>query len=82
MDKNLPEQIELKLPNGNTLLCGPGDDYQWGGWVQVLDANGDEIAYWDVAEWGVESRSEAESVMGAIFASAAGYKVELTPRGR
>ena len=71
MNRKLPDTIEFRLENGNTLLCGPGENCQWGGFVQVLDFNGEELGYWDKEEWGCCP----ELVMGAIFSIANGQKI-------
>jgi hypothetical protein len=64
-DTRLVDEIKIPLPNGGTLRCGPGEDHQWGGYLRICDPDGNEILYWDTAEW--ETEGEGESVIGAIF---------------
>lgn len=66
------ENIKIKLPNGNTLICGEGESYKYGGFLQVLDPKGKEIGFWDSKEW--EAQGEGELVIGAVFACAVGSK--------
>lgn len=37
-------------------------------YVRLVDANGDEYAYWDVAEWGREPAEVMGAIVGAILA--------------
>lgn len=73
----MENEIIIQLPWGGSLRCGEGEDYQWGGYVRVCDADGEELpgCYWDKSEWELEP----ESVMGAIF-GATQVKVELIPQ--
>ena len=61
--------IVVTLPNGNQLICGPGDRWAHGGYLRVLDPWGHEIGYWDHKEW--EQEGEGECVVGAAFRCAA-----------
>lgn len=61
-----PEEQIIPLPNGHTLRCGEGDEYQWGGYVRICDKRGREKVYWHHDEW----ENDGECVMGAIFAAA------------
>ncbi|MBS1722486.1 MAG: hypothetical protein JSS66_05705 [Armatimonadetes bacterium] len=65
----MPDTQEIKIPlaGGGTLCCGPGESRQWGGYLRVCDARGNEVQYWDQAEW----RDDPELVIGAVFALAA-----------
>lgn len=57
-------EIVIPLENGGSLRCGEGGDYQWGGYLRICDAEGNELVYWDINE--VEE--SAEEVIGACFA--------------
>lgn len=61
-------ELAFPLPNGGTLRCGEGDDCQWGGHLRICDPGGNEILYWDHAEW--EEDGAGEGVIGACFAAA------------
>ena len=61
-----PEELIIPLPNGYTLRCGEGDEYQWGGYVRICDKRGREMLYWSHEDW----KEDSECVMGAIFAAA------------
>lgn len=63
-----PKELTIPLPNGGTLRCGPGHDYDWGGYIRICDARGKELLYWESSEW--ELQGEGESVIGAAFAAA------------
>ena len=67
------KKLELCLytTNGNTVRCGEGEEYQWGGYVRVCDKNGNELFYRDSHEW----EESPEEVMGAIFVAALGLPV-------
>ena len=65
-DGQVVEELVIPLPNGNTLRCGQGTEYQWGGYVRLCNPKGEELAYWDCAEW----EEDPEFVMGAIFGQA------------
>ena len=54
-------ELEVPLANGGTLRCGEGDDCQWGGYLRICDPGGNEILYWDRAEW--EAKGEGECVI-------------------
>lgn len=58
-------EIIIPLPDGRTLRCGPGDEYQWGGYLRICDKQGKELLYWHRDEW----EREGESVIGAVFVS-------------
>ena len=66
----MPKQKEIKipLPNGGTLRCGQGGEFDWGGYLRICDKQGKELLYWDVNEW--EQEGEGESVIGAVFSAA------------
>lgn len=57
--------IKVKLANGCT-ICSDSLRFQAGGYVQILNAKGEEIGYWDVNEWA----EDPEFVMGAILGCA------------
>ena len=57
-------EIVIPLENGGSLRCGEGEDYQWGGYLRICDAEGNEVVFWDVNE----IEEDAESVIGAVFA--------------
>lgn len=61
-------QLIIPLPNGCTLRCDKGVDYEWGSAVRICDKNGKELHVWTSDEW--EQEGEGESVMGAIFSAA------------
>jgi len=66
--KDLPgkEELTLRLENGWSLRLGPGAEHVWGNYVRVCDKYGEEVLYYDHAEW-----AEApEEVMGAFLACA------------
>lgn len=63
-------EISIPLPNGNKLICGPGEKYMHGGYLRVENKAGEEIGYWDKAEW--EAKGEGEIVIGAVFRMAMG----------
>lgn len=68
------DEAIIPLPNGGSLRCGPGESYQYGGYLRICDAAGNEILYWDVAEW----EEAGESVIGAAFAASLKSLEELT----
>lgn len=72
-------ELIIPLPNGGSLRCGEGETYEYGGYLRICDDQGNEILYWDVAEW--ETEGEGESVIGAAFSAACKPLEELT-RGR
>ena len=57
-------EIVLPLENGGSMRCGEGQDHQWGGYVRLCDAEGNEVVFWDV----LELEEDAECVLGAVFA--------------
>ena len=62
------DRVELALTNGCRLVSHGGEaGCVSGGDVHVLDAAGNEIGFWDAAEW----RDDPELVMGAILNCAA-----------
>lgn len=61
------DELIIPLPNGGSLRCGAGEEYAYGGYLRICDYFGNEILYWDVAEW--EAEGEGESVIGAVFAA-------------
>ena len=67
-------ELTIPLPNGGFLCCGPGETYDYGGYLRICDADGNEILYWDVTEW----EAEGESVIGACMAAATKSIAELT----
>lgn len=71
-------ELVIPLPNGGSLRCGEGEDYQYGGYLRICDAQHNEILYWDVAEW--EAEGEGESVIGAVFSAACQPIEELVKR--
>jgi hypothetical protein len=66
----MDEELIIPLPNGGSLRCGQGDEYEHGGYVRVCDSNGKEKAYWDKDEW----QRYPELVMGGIFREALGQR--------
>lgn len=64
-------ELEIKLANGGTLRCGPGEDHEWGGYVRICDPDGNEILYWSADEYD-------ESAIGAAFAASVKSIKELT----
>ena len=70
------EELIIPLMGGRTLRCGEGDDYDWGAYVRLVDAEGNETHYWDKAEW----QEDPECVMGAIFGAAVIPPEEVVPR--
>jgi hypothetical protein len=61
--------LHLKLKNGRSIVCDSAEDNPEGvSFVQVLDADGEEVAYWDSQEWA----DEPIEVMGAIMGALAG----------
>jgi len=70
------DEITIPLPNGGSLRCGPGEEYQYGSYLRICDPDGNEILYWDVAEW--EAEGEGESVIGACMSAAVKPLEELT----
>lgn len=73
MAKKLRKQVEeLRIPlrNGGMIVCGRGERWCWGGYVRVLNTEGEEIAYWDKAEFA----EEPELVLGALLACASSLK--------
>jgi hypothetical protein len=67
-------ELIMPLPNGGSLRCGEGESSMWGGYIRICDAQGNEILYWDRAEW----EEDGESVMGAAFAASLKSIEELT----
>lgn len=57
--------IKLPLKNGNTIICGDGETFEHGGYLQVLDKKGQEIVYYDIQEW----INDPELVIGAFMNS-------------
>ncbi len=57
------KELKIKLANGNTIICGEGKEYQWGGYIILLDKKGKELLYYDIEEW----TREPESVIGAFM---------------
>lgn len=66
MPDELPDELVIPLPNGNSLVCGPGEFYQWGGSVTIRNSKGEDLRHWTYEEWG----DDPECVMGAIFSAA------------
>lgn len=62
----MEHEIIIPLSNGGSIRCGEGENYQWGGYLRLCDADGNEIVYWDV----LEIEEDAEQVVGACFAFA------------
>jgi hypothetical protein len=60
--RNNQGEVVIPLKHGS-IVCGPGHDYDLGGFVQILDDSGKEYAYWECNEW----EEDPECVMGAIF---------------
>jgi len=60
--RNANGEMILPIVNGS-LICGPGDDYELGGYIIIKDDEGEEYANWESTEWG----DDPECVMGAIF---------------
>jgi len=73
--KRKPKELIIPLANGGTLCCGPGSEYQWGGYLRICDEKGRELRYWDVQEW--ETDGEGESVIGAVMNAATASLGEL-----
>jgi len=72
VESEVGKEICITLPNGCTLRCGEGEEYQWGGHVRLCGPDGEELPdanYWDKREWA----DEPESVMGAIFGAVLMY---------
>lgn len=67
-------ELIIPLPNGGSLRCGEGEESQWGGYVRICDPKGNEILYWDKAEW----EEDGESVIGAAFVASLKSIEELT----
>lgn len=67
-----PDNLEIPLPWGGKLVCGPGDAHQWGSTLTVFDAAGKEVAHWTVDEW----EEDGELVIGAVFGAACHPKPE------
>ena len=63
------QELVIPLPNGNTLRCGQGEEYNWGGYVRVCSSHGEELMYWSAMEW----EEDPEAIMGAIF----GYALDI-----
>ncbi len=63
MTKETDDTFILTLPGGFTMHSG-GEEYELGAYVQFCNKDGDEIVYWDKAEW----QEAPEEVMGAILA--------------
>lgn len=55
--------IKIPLKNGNTIICGDGETYMDGGYLQLLNKKGKEILYYDIQEW-IE---EPEGIIGAFM---------------
>lgn len=67
-------EIEIPLDSGGTLCCGPGETFEWGGYVRICDGDGNEILYWTAEEFA----EDPEQVIGAVFAAAAKSLHDLT----
>lgn len=70
------DELVIPLPNGSTLRCGPSHPTMFGGYVRILDSQGDEVVYWDANEWA----EDPESVMGAIFGAALDHRKLILKR--
>jgi hypothetical protein len=70
------DELIIPLPSGGSIRCGAGQEYAYGGYLRICDDQGNEILYWDVAEW--EAEGEGESVIGAAFSAALKPIEELT----
>jgi len=55
--------IRIPLKNGNTIICGAGEKYAYGGYLQLVDKNENELLYYDIEEW----KREPEQVVGAFM---------------
>lgn len=58
-------EVVLQLANGYSLRSG-GEEFTAGEYVRLVDAQGEEVLYWDQGEW----ESDPALVMGAIINSA------------
>lgn len=56
-------ELVIPLASGGSLRCGPGDDYMFGGYLRICDADGHEVVYWSQEEW----QRDPEQVIGAVF---------------
>lgn len=73
--ETMEEEIDIPLPNGGFLSCGPTEDGgMFGQYVRICDKDGNEILYWDAQEWA----DDPILVMGAIFGAATTSIKELT----
>jgi hypothetical protein len=61
----MEDEIVVKLANGCTLRSG-SEEFMAGDYVRIVDPSGEEIAYWDHAEW----QEDPVVVMGAIMNAA------------
>lgn len=69
------EEAVIYIGNGSTLRTNAGavGEPTFGGhYVRVVGSDGEEIGFWDHAEW----RDDPQVVMGAIFGAASGIVVE------
>jgi hypothetical protein len=63
----MENEFVVLMANGNTISTDTADDNPEGSsYVRVCDPHGNEIAYWDSAEW----QEDPELVMGAILGAA------------
>lgn len=64
LESQATDELKIPLTTGCSLRCGPSHDGDmYGGYVRICDPDGNEILYWDCAEW----EDDPELVMGAIF---------------
>jgi len=59
-------EITIPLPHGGSLRCGEGTVYNYGDYLRICDAEGNELVYWAKQEWA----DEPEQVIGAVFCAA------------
>jgi hypothetical protein len=60
------DEIIIPAPNGGSIRCGKGEEYEYGGTLRLCDGSGNEIMLWEAQEWA----DDPEQVIGAIFHAA------------
>lgn len=76
-----PDICRVTLADGCRINSGdnlPTPDNNLGAFIQIIDQDGEEIEYWDKAEW----QRDPEMVMGAIMLTASGKRIALITENR